>query len=301
MFGYIKPQQAELRVKEYELYRAVYCGLCAALGRNTSCVSRMSLSYDFVFLAVVRMALAGETGKIERRRCIAHPTKKRAVLTNAPQLDYCAKISSVLTYHKLRDDISDTKGIKKLFVYLLLPAASHIRKRAKLGNDAESYIGSRLEEMSRLEKEGCDSPDRMAEPFGELMAYITASGFPEGSVEYRIASEIGRHIGRFVYIADALDDLDNDVKSGSYNPFIMMLGKDTKSKMAGESERIRTALTMELVGISQAVELISFDPVPEYGEIVKNIIYLALPALAEKLINKNTANDNGELKHDRPV
>ncbi len=301
MFGYIKPQQADLRVKEYELYRAVYCGLCAALGRNTSCISRLSLSYDFVFLAVVRMSLAEETGKIERRRCIAHPTKKRAVLTGAPQLDYCAKISSVLTYYKLRDDISDTKGIKKLGAYLLLPAASHMKKRAKLSAESENYISSRLLEMSHLEKEGCDSPDRMAEPFGELMAYITASGFPEGSAEYRIASEIGRHIGRFVYIADALDDLDDDIKSGSYNPFVMMLGDNTKAKMAGEAERISTALTMELMGISKAVELASFDAVPEYGEIVKNIIYLALPALAERLINKNTANDNGELKHDRPV
>lgn len=301
MFGYIKPLQAELRVKEYELYRAVYCGLCAALGRNTSCISRLSLSYDFVFLAVVRMALTGETGKIERRRCIAHPTKKRAVLTDAPQLDYCARISSVLTYYKLLDDISDTKGIKKLGAYLLLPAASHMKKRAKFKKEAEEYISSRLWEMSRLEKEGCDSLDRMAEPFGELMAYITASGFSEGSAEYRIASEIGRHTGRFIYIADALDDLDEDIKSGSYNPFAMMFRDDPKAKMAGEAERINTALTMELMGISQAVELTSFDTVPEYGEIVKNIIYLALPALAERLINKNTADDNGELKHDRPV
>ena len=298
MFGYIRPLEAQLRVCELEEYRAVYCGLCAALGRNTACISRLSLSYDFVFLAVVRMALAKETGKIEKRRCIAHPTKKRAVLTDAPQLDYCAKISSVLTYYKLRDDISDTKGIKKLGAYLLLPAASHMKKRAGIGKDAEEHIRSRLEEMSRLEKECCDSPDRMAEPFGELMAYITASGFYDGSAEHRIASEIGRHIGRFIYIADALDDLDDDIKSGSYNPFIMMLGDDTKAKMAAEAERISTALTMELMGVAQAVELTSFDTVPEYGEMVKNIIYLALPALAERLINKNTANDNGELKHD---
>ena len=93
MFGYIKPVPAELKVREYELYRSVYCGLCGALGRNTTCVSRLTLSYDFVFLAIVRMALIGETGSLERRRCLAHPTKKRAVLTDAKQLDYCAKVS----------------------------------------------------------------------------------------------------------------------------------------------------------------------------------------------------------------
>ena len=297
MFGYIKPLQAELRVKEYELYRAVYCGLCAALGRNTSCISRLSLSYDFVFLALVRMSLSGEVGKIEKRRCIAHPTKKRAVLTDAPQLDFCARLSSVLTYYKLKDDIADTGGFKRLGAYLLLPAASHMRKRAKFPAESEAFISSKLSEMSHLEAEGCDSIDRIAELFGELMAHAAAIGYEENSKEERIAREIGRHIGRFIYIADALDDLTDDLKSGSYNTFAVMYGSDAQARVSNDSERIRNALTMELMGVSSAVELISFDSVPEYGEIIKNTIYLGLPELCGRLTSKYTAKaDNGENK-----
>ena len=297
MFGYIKPVAAELKVKEYELYRAVYCGLCAALGRNTSCVSRLSLSYDFVFLAVVRMALCGEKGKIEKRRCIAHPTKKRAVLTDATQLDYCARISSVLTYHKLRDDINDDRGVKRLASYLLLPVAAFIRKRARIEKSAEAFISEKLSRLSDLEKENCPSVDRAAEPFGELMAYICSYGFTERSDQYRIAHEIGRHIGRFIYITDAIDDLKSDAKSGAYNPFLAMY-TDPKSEFDRDIQAIRSSLTMELMGVEAAVELIDFSAVPEYGEIIRNIIYLGLPETVCKILNKNSAKaaEDGEMK-----
>ena len=294
MFGYIKPVNAELKVKEYELYRAVYCGLCGALGRNTSCASRLSLSYDFVFLALVRMSLAGETGRIERRRCLAHPTKKRAVLTDASQLDYCARLSSVLTYYKLCDDIRDTKGFKRLAAALLKPTASYMKKRAKLPVSAEAEVKRCLDDLSKLEMQKCDSVDRAAEPFGELMAFVSAYGFDEDSAAHSTARELGRHIGRFIYIADALDDLDGDIVSGSYNPFALMYS-GSRDGVCTDRERIFTSLTYELIAVEAAVQKIDFSAVPEYGEIIKNIIYLGLTELRDRLLNKYAQEaENGE-------
>lgn len=294
MFGYIKPVSPELRVKEYELYRAVYCGLCESLGQSVTCASRLSLSYDFVFLAIVRMALAGEVGKIERHRCLAHPTKKRAVLVGASQLDYAARLSAVLTYHKLRDDICDGKGVKRLGARLLMPAAKRMRKKARLDKEAEVFIAEKLSELSMLEKEGCSSLDKAAEPFGEMMAYVCSLGFDNNSPASRIAAEIGRHIGRYIYIIDAIDDLRDDIKSDAYNPFRMMYA-DAESEIAADAENIKTALTMELVSLEAAVGLIDFSLVPEYGEIIKNIIYLGLPACTDKVLGKySTAADTQE-------
>lgn len=299
MFGYIKPQIPELKVKEYELYRAVYCGLCAALGRNTTCVSRLSLSYDFVFLATVRMALAKEAGRIEKKRCLAHPTKKRAVLYGAEQLDLTARLSALLTYYKLLDDIADSKGLKRLASRLLLPAAKRMKKRAGFDAETEGIVSEQLSRLSLLEREQCDSVDRAAEPFGELMTFICSFGFEKGSREQRIAQEIGRHIGRFIYIVDALDDLGDDISSGSYNPFIHMYGDPAKEL---DAERIRTALTMELMGIETAVELMDFETVPEYGAIIRNIIYFGLPNVTEKVLTKNSAKaENGETAYERSL
>ncbi len=288
---------SELLVKEYELYRSVYCGLCASLGKKISCTSRLVLSYDFVFLALVRMALSEETGKIEKKRCVAHPTKKRSVLTGAESIDYSAKMSAVLTYYKIKDDITDKRGIKKLPAYFMLPEASRMRRRANLSSEAEEFIRSKLGETSLLEKMKCDSIDRAAEPFGELMAFIASYGYENSTSRYRIAREIGRHIGRFIYIADAVDDLASDMKSGSYNPFVIMNCDDPMAVFSDGGERIKTSLMMELTGASAAVELIDDKIVPEYVNIIKNILYFGLPEKASQLIRKYTADaDNGENK-----
>ncbi|MBQ8509074.1 MAG: hypothetical protein IJ493_04120 [Clostridia bacterium] len=283
MFGYIKPVPAELKVKEYELYRAVYCGLCNAMGRSTSCVSRLSLSYDFVFLALVRMLLADESGKIEKKRCAVHPTKKRPVLYEASQLDYCAKVSALLTYHKLRDDLADEHGFKRLACLALLPAAKYMRRRAKGLEGLDSLIAGKLTELSALERENCPSPDRAAEPFGELMAAVCAHGFEENSAEGRIAAEIGRHVGRYIYIIDAVDDLKKDIASGAYNPFLALYPENTEAEFAAHAQMVKNSLTMELMGIEAAVELIDQPKVPEYANIVRNIIYLGLPGLTDRL------------------
>ncbi len=297
LFGYVKPVSAELKVKEYELYRAVYCGLCEALGKNVTCTSRLSLSYDFVFLALVRMSLQKEVGAVERHQCLAHPTKKRAVITKSSQLDYCAKISAVLTYHKLRDDIADSRGFKRFGARLLLPAGKRMKKRARFDSAAEEYIKSKLGELAELEAAGCDSVDRAAEPFGQLMAYICSYGFESDSANYKIASEIGRSIGRFIYIADAVDDLEDDIKNGSYNPFHMMY-KDGKDRLCRDIESVRFAMTMELTRIEAAVGLIDFDGIFEYGEIIKNIIYLGLVECRDRVLGKymseNTPTDDME-------
>lgn len=304
MFGYIKPVPAELKVKEYELYRSVYCGLCAALGRNTSCVSRLTLSYDFVFLAIVRMSIAKESGKIEKRRCAAHPSKRRAVLTGAAQLDYCARVSGILTYYKLLDDIADERGMKRFASRLLLPAAKHMKKRALRGAGTnglpEREISAELAALSEIERSSTLSPDAAAEPFGRLMAAVCSHGFAPESTESRIAAEIGRHIGRFVYIADAADDLEADLKSGAYNPFRSDSSvPDTIPRETSEfAQNVRDSLTMELVGIERAVELIDFT-VPEYENIIKNTIYLGLPAVIERILTPKTSRGGCVMEREK--
>lgn len=292
LFGYVKPVPAELKVKEYELYRSVYCGLCVSMKKRVSCVSRLTLSYDFVFLALIRMALSREVGHIERQRCMAHPTKKRAVLVGAEELDICAALSVLLTFCKLRDDLADERGLKKIGVRLLMPIASGMKKKAAakcdLG-DLETRLVGHLNALCELERANNRSLDAAADCFGDFMRDIAAFKYPHDSLEGRIAAELGRHIGRFIYIVDAADDLGDDLKSGAYNPFILPDG-DTLEAFYKNAESLRASLTMELVAIEAALELIDFSAVPEYGEILKNIIYLGLPELIERIISKNPSD-----------
>ena len=103
MFGYVKVNNSELKVKEYEFYRGTYCGLCRSMGKCTGQCSRMTLNYDFVFLALVRMALDTPKIHFEQKRCLAHPFKKRNSMERNEALDYCSATSAILNYQKIKD------------------------------------------------------------------------------------------------------------------------------------------------------------------------------------------------------
>ena len=102
MFGYVKPVHSELLVKEHEFYKATYCGICRAMKKHTGFFSNVALTYDSVFLALVRMLFVPDSDiGAERRRCVAHPLKKKGMLRENEALVYTAKAFAILTYHKL--------------------------------------------------------------------------------------------------------------------------------------------------------------------------------------------------------
>jgi hypothetical protein len=65
LFGYITAYKPELKIREWELYQAVYCGLCRSWGETTA-LFRMFLSYDFVFLALLIESANGKTRPFPR-------------------------------------------------------------------------------------------------------------------------------------------------------------------------------------------------------------------------------------------
>ena len=95
-------------VREHEFYKATYCGICRAMKKHTGALSNVTLSYDSVFLALVRMLYIPDSDFVaEQKRCIAHPLKKRPMLKENAAIEYTARAFAILTYYKMRDDISD--------------------------------------------------------------------------------------------------------------------------------------------------------------------------------------------------
>lgn len=283
MFGYVKADKPQLRVREYEYYRSVYCGLCRALGKCGGQCARMTLSYDFAFMALVRMAIEGSSPSFKGRRCFVHPLKKRPMAEINGTLEFCAAASVLLSYHKLRDNISDERGIKRFRARAASPFLAVMkRKSSKKYKALENKMLKSLSELAELEKSELEpSIDRPAELFGELLADIMAEGL-EGSGE-RIARKIGRHVGKWIYIIDAIDDYDEDLKRSRYNPLVGVCGKDGISDETCEA--LKNALKNELVEAEKAFDLIDY-PDRDIREIICNIIYLGMPKAAKEIINK---------------
>ena len=272
MFGYVKPLKPELLVKEYEFYRATYCGICRSMKRHTGAFSNITLSYDSVFLALVRMLYIEdlEIGA-EKRRCIAHPTKRRYMLKENSAVEYTARAFAILTYYKMADDLHDERGMRRFAVGAVRPIVSYAKSRAALPALAD-IVKRKLSEISGLEDSGCSSADKPASLFGELLGEIFAHGLPEK--DRLVPYECGYHLGKFIYCADAAEDYEADGKTGKYNPYVLMYEGNPLTPENKES--IKCGLLLECKKIESAVNLLPFGSRAMIENIINNIIYLGL-------------------------
>lgn len=289
MLGYVKTNTEELRVREHLYYRALYCGLCHRMGKCTGHCSRMTLNYDFVFLAAVRHALTGEKPVIKKQRCLLHPFRPRMTAQKSEALDFCADASALLVYHKLADDKQDERGLKKARAYLLQPFCAIGYRRAKRRHASlDKAMQAHLLALSVQEKSpSTTSADACAAHFANLMEAVFADGL-EGTAQ-RLAKAIGRSVGHWIYLVDAADDFAQDRKHGRFNPYLRLFGE---SPSDADWETLRLSLTAQLCDAERAYLLIDSYPSPELREILANILYLGMPAVATRVTS---------LKNEKPT
>jgi hypothetical protein len=272
MFGYVKPVSADLLVKEYEFYKATYCGICRAMKKHTGALSNVTLSYDSVFLAMVRMIYVPDSAfKTDKRRCIAHPMKKRPMLRENEAIEYTARAFALFAYYKLRDDMADDGATKRILVTPALPILKGGAKRAGIGELAK-LMGEKLDAISALEREKCASIDEPAHLFGEILGAVFSHGF--SGADRTVLYQCGYHLGKFIYAADAADDYEKDRKKGKYNPYVLAYGG---APLTDENKQsIKLALILECQKIEQAVDFMPFGTRTTLENIIKNVIYRGL-------------------------
>ena len=286
MFGYVKPNIPELRVRENELYKATYCGLCRTMGKTTGCLSKLTLNYDFAFLALVRFVLENRKAEVKMRRCAVHPFKKRPMLEPDDTLRYCAKASVILTRLKLEDNINDSRGFARLKAKIANLVSIFFKKTDKDLAPLEEKVRTLIDELSEKEKEKCDSIDTVADIFGKILSEIASFGL-EG-MNRRIAENIGMHLGRWIYVIDACDDFSNDVKDNSYNPLIYAFGNELTEE---NRQSLSCAAMLELEAMSKTLELVDFSSHRDVEGIVRNVTYLGMVSETERILKLNTDCD----------
>lgn len=286
MFGYIRVFESELKIREYRLYKGVYCGLCKTMKRYLGFSSSFSLSYDFAFLALVCSEIYGEEFKAIKGRCISHPFKRRLISKENNSLKYCAGASAVLGYHKLLDDKNDSRGIKRIFSLFLLPFYRRYLRRAfkKLPEfkfeELSKKVSALLDELSLLEKENSPSCERNADIFGKVLGEVF-SHTTGNTVLKNDVYNIGYHLGRFIYIIDVIDDYNNDKRRKHYNPLIS----------SGYNEVPIDLLTATLANenklLKEFFRRVSVSHT-DVRSIINNILELGLPNMLNKVTLKNS-------------
>jgi len=219
MFGYIRPLECELKVREQAEYRGVYCGLCKSIGRRYGQLERLTLSYDCTFLALTLFAIGGDA-KFVPGNCGPRVYRgKRPIAQASPALDYAADVNVLLAWYKAADDTADEKSAKAAFARLALHRA--YKKAARANATLDKEIRESMNALHALEAEKTASIDEPSNAFGKLLATVilNAPTLPES--ERKAAQWMYYNLGKWVYLIDAWDDREKDEKSGNYNPFLL--------------------------------------------------------------------------------
>lgn len=283
MFGYIKINKPEMKVKEYEAYRGLYCSLCRSLGKNFGILSRLTLSYDITFLLLVRLSLSLTVPEFKRGRCPFNPSKMCNYCLNADEeLRFSAAVSMMLFYYKVKDNIADGSFFRKILMYLILPYAYlKYRKAEKMYPDLAEIIKKGMINQNETEKSKTPLTDKAAHESADILGKIFSYGLSgENDNSYRF----GYGIGKFVYLADAADDIEKDIKNKSYNPFVEKY-KLTKAPDDEIKSEIEGTLNMCAAVAAEAFEETEKKTLTP---IVENIIYDGLENTMKTILKGKT-------------
>lgn len=262
MFGYIMTDKPELKVKEFYRYKGYYCGLCHALRREYGFRGRMTLTYDMTFLVLFLTSLYEPETRELQEYCPIHPVKKIPMLQNEIS-EYGAKMNILLTYFKFEDDWKDDKSLQG--------AAGMRLFRKKTEKICREYkrqahaVQKQLKILSAYEEKQEENLDLVAGAFGCLMAELFVYRQDIWEEDLR---KFGFYLGKFIYILDAYDDLEEDLKTGSYNP-LKTLKKQCEDLETYE-QRVKEILLMMMAEATAVFEKL---PCLLDAEILRNILY----------------------------
>ena len=221
MFGYVTASMKELDKDMQRRYGAVYCGICRRIRVQSGNVSRLGLSYDMAFLALLLMSLYEPEETAGEKACLMHPLKKRPWVDNQ-YIQYAADMNVVLSYYNCLDDWQDDGKVSARL--LAQQFGKHVPEIEVRYPRQCKAIEDCIRRLSELEKENCPNPDEPASCFGRLMGQLLTY---EEDLWAPTLGQMGFYLGRFIYLLDAALDYDKDEKKGKYNPYLAMgTGKD---------------------------------------------------------------------------
>ena len=276
MFGYVRPALERLGQEQRDAYQSAYCGLCHALGRRHGPLARLTLQYDFTLLAILLTAGGGEEGRV-CRRCPVNPLRKPRACLAGRQMDAAADQSVILTWHKLSDDVDDHgffTGLPYRFARWLFRRPYRRAEEDQPEFDARTREG--LIRLRALEEVGSPELDRAADAFAGILASAARPAPQEG--ERRALGQLLYHLGRWIYLMDAWDDLDEDREKGRYNP----LDARFRGQARENRDYLEATATHSLRLAGSAASLLELG---RWTPVVENILYLGLPAVQSAVLD----------------
>ncbi|MBR5900679.1 MAG: hypothetical protein IKZ38_04735 [Clostridia bacterium] len=283
MFGYVKNDIPNTYVKDVVLYKAMYCGLCKSIGNCCGQNARFLLSYDLTFLSLLLHNLSGTDVVVNKERCIVHPIRKRSIAKPTKLSEDIGALNVILAYYKICDDVLDDNS-GRLKRSWFTKAYKKAKKRLP---EIDNIVKNNFNKLLELEKNKNDSVDITSDPFGNMILEIVNFFLPNASAELK---ELSYDLGRWIYLIDALDDYDKDLKKGNFNVFYNShLNCKSKKQLLSENSFEMASLFGSLIGrISDNVNKLEYK---FNKDLIENILRLGLREQTKNVMeNKKCKN-----------
>ncbi len=274
MFGYVTPYKLELKIKDYEMFKAYYCGLCISIKNNFSNLCRIALNYDMTFLGILLDSLEDNSDEYIVTKCMAHPLKKKPKVINNKALDYAAFCNVALVYYKLLDDYNDDNALNKKLISFYLK--KFIKSTKSDLNPVLENIDDNIRKLGTLENsENEISIDELSDSFASLTGFIVSYYYKDENF-YNDLYNLGYNLGRWIYIIDAYDDLKEDMEKNKFNAINKTFNHESLSYedlIKKERNRIEFNLIMSANATVEALNKLTLN---KNEDLLHNILQLGL-------------------------
>lgn len=292
MFGYIRPLR---RYSENYLFRSQYCGLCKYFGSKYGQFSRLFLSYDFTFLALMVSALSNEPFDWQYEHCVAHWFSKRRIKRPTRVEEAVSDVFVVLLDYKLRDEIMDSVGLRAFLSRRLHKL--QLKWQDDFSGELEKKVRPLFENLVEIERNKTPDPDIASNAFGAIMTTLTREVLLRLNMEtdedfLRFAALLGK----WIYLMDAFEDLEKDIRKWHYNPLVfsnkeLLLESDNNAgivKRILELEKWRLYLVVD--HMRDYYDRFSYK-LGHYSVEINGIIHEAIPAMTKKVLGNDCHNE----------
>ncbi len=278
MFGYVRADTPYLYIKDEQLYRAMYCGVCKGISAACGQSARMGLSYDVTFLSVLMHNILGIDVKITKQHCLTHCIRSRQMAEVDELTKQLGALNTVLVYYKYTDDINDgDRGRGKRLWF-----KKGYRRAVQKYPEIVRIVKDNLAAQERVEKQKTDSVDRAADATAKMMEEFSVYALGDKTTAY--TRGLFYALGKWIYLIDALDDYDKDVKKGAYNPFVLAYQEKSKAELlkGKYAEEVRFIFQSLFFDIRDNLENIKlyFN-----ADLADNILLRGLPATTKRIMD----------------
>ncbi len=288
MFGYVTPCKMELKIKDYEKFKAYYCGLCKSIKINIGNLPRMALNYDMTFLAILLDSLNDIDPIYTKQKCGIHAFKGKVVIKNNSCLDYAAFCNTALSYYKFLDNVNDDNSVKSKIFSLLFK--NYLKKVPTDFKKHITHIENILTNLYKLENNAVDSSiDSLAHHFADLTGFILSSYNNDDNKESLYW--LGYNLGKWIYIIDAFDDLKDDMSHDKFNAVNFCFNKDNLC-YEEFSKQIQQRIDF-ILGTCAAQCMNTFKklPIKKNEELLYNILQYGLLDKMDKVFKRGVYKD----------